>query len=227
MILLPSCILWWWSKSFWFHKCFICFCRSTKRSADVSIFASFQVKMASESTQDPFDLQHPSGSPPQPSASSQKSWRDLQLAVRNTRKLGTAMMCRMPHTFTFRHIETADGIQTRLYFLGVPQGSRENTLLYVDVPQQTDPETESLEWQPLLDAFQATPQHGQFSKEEQLLRERKRVGILGITSYEFDERSAKLIFPACNSLFYCKDSLSENRLWVRPSFESCDLLRKN
>ena len=129
--------------------------------------------MASESTQDPFDLQQPSGSPRMPSSSNHKSWEELRQAVRKTRKLATAMMSRLPHTFTFRHIETADGIRTRLYFLGVLPGSRENTLLYINVPQEKDLLDQPLEWHPLIDAFQATPRHGQFSKEEELLRERK------------------------------------------------------
>ena len=170
--------------------------------------------MASESTQDPFDLHHPTGSPLASSASHHKSWEDLHLAVRKTRKLATAMMSRVPHTFTFRHVETADGTQTRLYFLGVLPGSRENVLLHTNVPQEKDLQDQPLEWLPLLDAFQATPIHGQFSKEEQLLRERKRLGSLGITSYEFDDKSAKFVFPACNSLFYCKDTLVDGRLSV-------------
>ncbi len=66
-----------------------------------------------------------------------RSWPELQQAVRRTRKLATAMMSRVPHSFRFRHVTTPpDGAtQTRLYFLGVPEGARENTLLYVDVPQ--------------------------------------------------------------------------------------------
>ena len=171
--------------------------------------------MASESTQDPFDLQHPPGSPQMPSSPNRKSWEELHQAVRKTRKLATAMMSRVPHTFTFRHIETADGIRTRLYFLGILPSSRENTLLYTNVPQAKDLLDQPLEWHPLMDAFQATPPHGQFSKEEQLLRERKRLGSFGITSYELDEKSGKFVFPACNSLFHCRDTLVDGRLSVR------------
>ena len=46
-----------------------------------------------------------------------------------------------------------------------------------------------------------------FSKEEQLLRERKRLGMYGITTYEFDPESGKFLFPANGSLFTCHDPM--------------------
>ena len=168
--------------------------------------------MASEFTADPFeDL---SASPPPLSNHRKKNWQELRQAVRKTRRLAASLINRIPHSFTFRHIETDYGPQTRLYFLGVPSGSRENTLLYVDLPQQCDV-NDQLEWQHLLDSFQATPLHGQFSKEEQLLRERKRLGSFGITSYDYNEETGRFVFPACNSLFYCNDLLGDGALQVR------------
>ncbi len=137
------------------------------------------------------------------------------MAVRRTRKLAAALINRVPHTFTFRHIYTENGLQTRLYFLGVLPGTRENTLLFVDIPQAADPSNEEpLEWFPLLDSFQAMPAHGQFSKEEQLLRERKRLGSFGITSYDYDTSTSKFVFPACNSIFYCQDNIFQGTYMV-------------
>ena len=51
---------------------------------------------------------------------------------------------------------------------------------------------------------QASLQNGQLSREEQLLRERKRLGTYGITSYDMSD--GKFVFPACNSLFTCLDT---------------------
>lgn len=52
---------------------------------------------------------------------------------------------------------------------------------------------------------QATPQHGVYSREEELLRERKRLGVFGITSYDFHPQSGLFLFQASNSLFHCRD----------------------
>ena len=134
-------------------------------------------------------------------------WFELRQAIRKTRKLALSLANRVPHSFTFRHVNTANGVHTRIYFLGVlpHSGNRENTLLYVDVP--VDQHVESLEWQQLLVSLPVTHTQGQFSKEEQLLRERKRLGSFGITSYDFHEASGRFVFPASSSLYHCADPL--------------------
>lgn len=62
---------------------------------------------------------------------------------------------------------------------------------------------------------QATPQHGVYSREEELLRERKRLGVLGITSYDFHSESGLFLFQASNSLFHCRDG-GKNGFLVSP-----------
>lgn len=52
---------------------------------------------------------------------------------------------------------------------------------------------------------QATPHQGVYSREEELLRERKRLGVFGITSYDYHAQSGLFLFQANNSLFYCRD----------------------
>ena len=145
-----------------------------------------------------------------------KSWSELRQAVRKTRRLASTLLNRVPNTFTFRSISSSNGREVRLYYLGVPQGMRENTLLYVDVPlnENLDGIIPQLEWKLLLEAFHATPLHGKFSKEELLLRERKRVGSFGITSYDYHEASGKFVFPACNGLYMCCDRLVDRRFVV-------------
>ena len=134
-----------------------------------------------------------------------KSWEQLRQAVRKSRRLACLLLSRVPHSFTFQQIDTISGPRVRAYFLGVPSGSRENTLLYVDIDlDSTTNNLEDLQWKLLLDSFTATPLHGQFSKEEQLLRERKRLGSFGITSYDYND-CGRFILPACGSLFMCTD----------------------
>ena len=47
-----------------------------------------------------------------------------------------------------------------------------------------------------------------YSKEEQLLWERKKCASWGITSYDLDPVSGRIIFPAGGSLFFCSDPAS-------------------
>lgn len=51
----------------------------------------------------------------------------------------------------------------------------------------------------------ATPHQGAYSREEELLRERKRLGAFGITSYDYHSKTGLFLFQASNSLFYCQD----------------------
>lgn len=66
---------------------------------------------------------------------------------------------------------------------------------------------------------QATPHHGVYSREEELLRERKRLGVFGITSYDFHSESGLFLFQASNSLFHCRDG-GKNGFMVRHSLYS-------
>ncbi|KAK3095569.1 hypothetical protein FSP39_016187 [Pinctada imbricata] len=146
------------------------------------------------------------------------SWGGLHQGVVEKRKFLTALASHVPNNFTFRTIHTPDGALTRLYFLGIPQKSRENTLLYVDIPKY-DPAREAtpiLNWRTLFEAFQPTTSSAQLSKEEQLLRERKRLGIFGITSYDIVENEGKFIFPACNNMYVCLDNDIQNQEAVLP-----------
>lgn len=131
--------------------------------------------------------------------STKRSWRDLQLAVKRTKCIQQNLANRLPHSFTF--------CDNKLYFLAVPSGSRENTIHYVNLPEQVpqaSPPLESQPWKPVLDSFKFSPFTG-FSREEQLLRERKRLGSFGITSYDFDDSQRRFLFSASNGLYTCTD----------------------
>ena len=49
---------------------------------------------------------------------------------------------------------------------------------------------------------------GPVSKEEQLLWERKKCASWGMTSYDLDPVSGRILFPAGGSLFFCSDPAS-------------------
>ncbi|KAL4216453.1 dipeptidylpeptidase [Mactra antiquata] len=134
-----------------------------------------------------------------------KSWTVLRDIVKDTRKIVSSLSSRVPTNFHFRSQETPNGPVTRLYFLGIPPKQRESTLMYVNVPTSPMVITPLLQWCCLLDSFSSTlSSNVQLSREELLLRERKRLGVFGITSYEISD-DGRIVFPACNSLFTCTD----------------------
>lgn len=135
-----------------------------------------------------------------------KSWKDLQVAVKQTKSVQQSLVNRVPHSFTF--------CENKLYFLAVPFGSRENTIHYVDllghhssanVNGEKENNFSPLLWKPLLDSFKISRSFSGYSREEQLLRERKRLGAFGITAYDFDETCRRFMFSASSSLYTCTD----------------------
>uniref|UniRef100_A0A8C9JJN3 dipeptidyl-peptidase IV n=1 Tax=Panthera tigris altaica TaxID=74533 RepID=A0A8C9JJN3_PANTA len=98
-----------------------------------------------------------------------------------------------------------------------PSPTRRGESAYEEVPEEVRKEALLLlSWKQMLDHFQATPHHGVYSREEELLRERKRLGVFGITSYDFHSESGLFLFQASNSLFHCRDG-GKNGFMVSPA----------
>uniref|UniRef100_A0A8C1UF21 dipeptidyl-peptidase IV n=1 Tax=Cyprinus carpio TaxID=7962 RepID=A0A8C1UF21_CYPCA len=135
------------------------------------------------------------------------SWDGLRDIIHGSRKYSGMIINKAPHDFQFVQKHDESGPHShRLYYLGMPYGSRENSLLYSEIPKKIRKEALLvLSWKQMLDHFQATPHHGVYSREEELLRERKRLGVFGITSYDYHAQSGLFLFQASNSLFYCRD----------------------
>ncbi|XP_042562511.1 dipeptidyl peptidase 9 isoform X2 [Clupea harengus] len=135
------------------------------------------------------------------------TWEGLREIIHNSRKYSGVIINKAPHDFQFVQKHDESGPHShRLYYLGMPYGSRENSLLYSEIPKKIRKEALLvLSWKQMLDHFQATPHQGVYSREEELLRERKRLGVFGITSYDYHAQSGLFLFQANNSLFYCRD----------------------
>ncbi|MGH0190992.1 UNVERIFIED_CONTAM: hypothetical protein FKN15_055622 [Acipenser sinensis] len=135
------------------------------------------------------------------------SWDGLRDIIHSSRKYSGMIINKAPHDFQFVQKQDDSGPHShRLYYLGMPYGSRENSLLYSEIPKKVRKEALLvLSWKQMLDHFQATPNHGVYSREEELLRERKRLGVFGITSYDYHPHSGFFLFQASSSLFYCRD----------------------
>ncbi|XP_004865777.1 dipeptidyl peptidase 9 isoform X2 [Heterocephalus glaber] len=145
------------------------------------------------------------------------SWDGLRSIIHGSRKYSGLIVNKAPHDFQFvQKTDEAGPHSHRLYYLGMPYGSRENSLLYSEIPKKVRKEALLLlSWKQMLDHFQATPHHGVYSREEELLRERKRLGVFGITSYDFHSASGLFLFQANNSLFHCRDG-GKNGFMVTP-----------
>ncbi|XP_055084605.1 dipeptidyl peptidase 9 isoform X3 [Periophthalmus magnuspinnatus] len=136
-----------------------------------------------------------------------QSWDGLRDIIHCSRKYSGMIANKAPHDFHFVQKKDDNGPHShRLYYLGMPYGSRENSLLYSEIPKKVRKEALLvLSWKQMLDHFQATPHQGAYSREEELLRERKRLGAFGITSYDYHPQTGLFLFQASNSLFYCQD----------------------
>lgn len=90
---------------------------------------------------------------------------------------------------------------SHVLFLGVTASSREHTLHSVRLRPGID--ASHSDWCRLV--LDSQPDHAlaSLSREELLLRERQRVGINGITSYELDSKAARVLFHAAGGIHIC------------------------
>jgi len=132
---------------------------------------------------------------------SKKTWSEIRQTVCDFRhRLSTVSVMSISHV-SFRRLQNG---KTRVYFLSAPVNEFE-TLLYVDLPNQSV--AGQLPWQPLIESnFPSVIMSGRYSREEQLLSERKRLTTFGITSYEINSESGRIVFPAASTLFQCNDN---------------------
>uniref|UniRef100_A0A182ME48 Dipeptidyl peptidase 9 n=1 Tax=Anopheles culicifacies TaxID=139723 RepID=A0A182ME48_9DIPT len=166
-----------------------------------------------------------------------KSWSELKSIVNESRRqMATTMAASFPMSVNFRTL--SDG-RTRVYFLSPPPANGWDTILfYVDVPntqatasrldkekhvddsdidvddqQSGAGQKRHLEWHQLLESVLGHLPTAN-SREVQLMLERKRLSIWGITSYELHKSSGKIVFPACTTLYQCLDTgYEENTLF--------------
>lgn len=155
-----------------------------------------------------------------------KSWSELKTVVNDIRRKLASLFSLLPTNINFRTL--SDG-RTRIYFLGTPPNGWETTLLYTDVGAQnesTHPQRYihlplfcvqipffyihvciyRLQSHLLLEPTASLSTNSTYSREVQLLLERKRLSTWGITSYELHKTSGKIVFPASNSLYQSLDT---------------------
>ncbi|XP_067941458.1 dipeptidyl peptidase 9-like [Watersipora subatra] len=126
-----------------------------------------------------------------------KSWSELHEHVKNAGKLQAKLCNMVPDMFTFREVHG----KARVYFLGVPPMRRDNTLMYCDVTK----DGRGCHWKQLIDSAEASDA-ANLSKNEQLLMERKRLSLKGLTSYSIHLGSGRIVFSSSSKLHTCIDS---------------------
>ncbi|RZF42855.1 hypothetical protein LSTR_LSTR003679 [Laodelphax striatellus] len=131
-----------------------------------------------------------------------KSWTELKTIVSELRQQLSDLSTVIPTFISFRSL--GDG-RTRIFFLSTSPNSYETTLLYADV-SSSDSKTDKIQWHPVIEPNFHFNLGSRYSREEQLMLERKRLASWGITSYQLDASSGKLVFPAASTLFQCVDT---------------------
>ncbi|XP_061884105.1 dipeptidyl peptidase 9-like [Entelurus aequoreus] len=145
------------------------------------------------------------------------TWTDLRKIIQGSRRSLALLFSKAPHYFHFVQKDESSPHSHRLYFLGVPFPRRENSLLYSDIPRKVRKEALLiLAWKQLLDNFQTSHRKKTLSREEEMLRERKRLGVSGITSYDYHPSKGLFLFQANNSLYWCSDNINDSKVPMDP-----------
>ncbi|XP_005990176.1 dipeptidyl peptidase 8 [Latimeria chalumnae] len=144
---------------------------------------------------------------PEPYYVERHSWSRLKKLLADSRKFHGYLMAKAPHDFHFVKKNDPKGPHSdRIYYLAMSNENRENSLFYSDIPKKVNKGAlVMLTWKPLLDCFQATLDGGMYSREEELLRERKRIGTVGIAFYDFHRESGMLLFQTSSGIYYVND----------------------
>ncbi|XP_051930036.1 dipeptidyl peptidase 9-like [Hippocampus zosterae] len=150
------------------------------------------------------------------------TWVGLRKIIHDGRKNIGFLVNKAPYDFLFLQKGEPNTHSHRLYYLGTPYRKRDNALLYSDIPKKVHKDVLLiLSWKPLLDHFQASPHPDIFSREEELLRERKRLGVSGITSYDYHRSTGLFLFQANSSLYYCVDGSDNN--FTQGPLDPCEI----
>ncbi|KAG9352070.1 hypothetical protein JZ751_020483 [Albula glossodonta] len=139
-----------------------------------------------------------------------QSWSDLRKMLAETRRFQSHLVAKPPHEFHFVARNDPDGPHShRVYYLAMSSDSRENSLYYSEIPKKINKNALLfLSWKPLLQHFQSHD-YGEYYQEDELLRERKRIGTQGIVTFDLDRASGTFLFQAGGSVYTVKDGGSQ------------------
>jgi hypothetical protein len=144
----------------------------------------------------------------------QKTWSQLKSIVECSRKFVASLNNDVPSSINFReHLNPDTGrAEYRVYFLAGNQ-KREITIKYVTVQPGTVYQNKLVGSSLFSSNYLQGPNDKQLTKEEQLLRERKRCSFTGITQYSLN-KSGRFLFTERSELFCFDDDLASQVSWI-------------
>ncbi|KAL4660669.1 dipeptidyl peptidase 8 isoform X1 [Arapaima gigas] len=136
----------------------------------------------------------------------QRSWCELRKILTESRGFQNHMVPKPPHEFQFVQKNDPDGLHShRVYFLAMSTEGRENSLFYAEIPKQINKHALLfLSWKPLLLHFHSHD-YREYYREDELLRERKRIATQGIITYDLHRSSGTFLFQAGGSIYTVRD----------------------
>ena len=140
-----------------------------------------------------------------------KTWGQIKIVVEFSRKLIQSLSGEVPSSINFReYLNKKTGqLENRVYFLASNQ-KREITIKSIDLTSNSVSVSDEnkITGMPIFSSpvTNLSAEKQQLTKEEQLLRERKRCSFNGITSYSLDQKSARMVFSERSELFYFDDA---------------------
>ncbi|KAG7468007.1 hypothetical protein MATL_G00138230 [Megalops atlanticus] len=139
-----------------------------------------------------------------------RSWSDLRNMLAESRRFQGHVVAKPPHEFQFVQKNDPDGPHShRVYYLAMSGDSRENSLYYSEVPKKINKQALLfLSWKPLLQHFHSH-EYGEYYPEDELLRERKRIGTQGIVTFDLHRPSGTFLFQAGASIYTVRDGGSQ------------------
>lgn len=137
-------------------------------------------------------------------------WNQLKVIVQYSRKLISSINNDVPTSIKFREYQNPHSQETeyRVYFLANNQ-KREVTIKYVTVKLNSNYDNKLVGTTIFQSDNIQSPNDKKLTKEEQLLRERRRCAFSGITQYALDSDSGRFVFSERSELFCFDDKISQ------------------
>jgi hypothetical protein len=135
-----------------------------------------------------------------------KSWVQLKSVVEFSRKLMSNLNVDVPSNIYFRNYfnKQTGRDENRIYFLAGTQ-KRDITIKYIHLNSNT--QFEKITGYPIFNSnINFSNEKTQLTKEEQLLRERKRCPFNGISSFYME--NCRLVFSERSEIYYFDDNIT-------------------
>jgi hypothetical protein len=139
-----------------------------------------------------------------------KTWSQLKQMIEYSRKFLYSLNNDVPTNISFReYLNSQTGKkECRVYFLASGSKKRDTTIKYVTIRPDEFYANKIAGNTIFLSNHSNAPDEKKLTKEEQLLRERKRCSFSGITSYSMSN-TGRFVFSERSELFFYEDQITD------------------